>query len=105
MALTIQGADIGYDANEVQTALNNVHAQVIEEAKSQLRQQLAQLDTSVDEIWVGQSAETFKKNMQTDVDSICEALDKIYDFVKASFTQITSGMASIDENLIQERSE
>lgn len=61
MALTIQGATIGYDANEVQTALNNIHTQVIEEAQNQLRQQLTQLDASVDEIWVGQSAETFKK--------------------------------------------
>ncbi len=105
MALTIQGADIGYDANEVQTALNNIHTQVIEEAQNQLRQQLTQLDASVDEIWVGQSAETFKKNMQTDVDAICQGLNDTYEILKNEFSQITASMAEIDANLVQERGE
>ena len=56
MALTIQGADIGFDANEVQAALNDIHTQVIEQAQNDLRRQLSDLDNAVDEIWVGQSA-------------------------------------------------
>ena len=103
MALTIQGATIGFDANEVQTALNNIHTQVIEEAKGQLRQQLTQLYTSVDEVWVGQSAEIFKDNMQVDVDGVCQGLDAAYEVLKSEFSQITSDMINADANNIIER--
>ena len=105
MALTIQGADIGFDANEVQAALNDIHTQVIEQAQNDLRIQLSDLDNAVDEIWVGQSAEIFKKNMQTDVEAICQGLSDAYEVLKSEFSQITSSMTEIDANLVQERSE
>ena len=105
MALTIQGADIGYDANEVQTALNNIRAQVIEEAQNQLRQQISDLENSVDEIWVGKSADNFKKNMQKDVNDICKGLDETYEMLKDEFNHITARMANIDATLVDERND
>ena len=75
MALNIEGATLGYDANNVQDALNSLNMQVIEGSKIRLKNSLLSLRETVDSVWVGQSAEQFKKNMDYDVDTIFNALD------------------------------
>ena len=103
--LNIGGADIGFDANEVQRALNDIHAHVIETTENALRFNLTNLDAAVDEVWSGKSAETFKSNMHFDVEAICKALDEAYEGLKIQFAQMTNAMNEFDANLIQERSE
>lgn len=46
-----------------------------------------------------------QKNMQTDVDAICQGLNDTYEILKNEFSQITASMAEIDANLVQERGE
>ena len=103
MALTIQSATEGVDANEVQAALNAIHTAVILDAQNTMRTQMSTLRTEVDNVWVGKSAEVFKENMETDMNEIIKALDESYKNVESMFHQVTNNFKEFDENLIQKR--
>ncbi len=103
MALQISGADIGADIQGVQTAINNLEVHVIQDTITKMNGSMETLRTSVDEAWVGQSAETFKKNMETDKNTVIDALNATFDGLKSEINQIVSRMAEVDEALVVER--
>lgn len=103
MALSIQGATQGVDANEVQAALNAIHNVVILEAENTMRSQMTSLRDATDAVWVGQSAEVFKENMATDMEDICKALDEAYKGVETEFKNTQNSFFEMDENLIERR--
>ena len=57
MALNIEGATIGFDANNVQTALNNLNTKCIGDAIRKMNDSMSELREYVDSAWVGASAE------------------------------------------------
>ena len=61
MALTIENASIGYDANNLQSTLNNIHNNCVESTKTALKTNLDELRTAIDECWVGSSGTNAKK--------------------------------------------
>ena len=103
MGLTIERATEGVNANEVQTALNAIHASVILDAQNQMRTELNTLTQGVDDVWVGQSAEAFKHNMEVVMNEIIDALDSSYRDVESMFNQVTNNFLEFDENLIQRK--
>lgn len=103
MALDIERATLGYDANNVQEALNSLNLKVIEGSKIKLRNSLLTLRAAVDVVWVGQSAEQFKKNMDYDVDTICKALDETQGVLQTELNEIVNKMDEVDQNLVQGR--
>ena len=56
MALNIEKATLGYDANNVTDAINSLNTDVIVESETKLRNSLSTLFSAVDAVWVGQSA-------------------------------------------------
>ena len=105
MALNIEGASIGFDANNVETALNNLNTHVIQDSITKMNGSLQTLRESVDNAWVGASAEQFKKNMESDVKKITQALQDTYEILKTQMYSIVNEMASVDQELVQGRSE
>ncbi len=103
MSLQISGADVGADINGITQALNNLQQKVILDAINKMNSSLSTLRESVDEAWVGQSAENFKSNMETDKDAIVQALQDSYDSLKSEMDQIISKMGEADEALIEKR--
>lgn len=106
MGLTINNATIGYDIQELQSAINRLNIEVISETMNKMDAGMDKLFQTVDAVWAGKSAIVFKDNMQHDKDSIKKALATIRDDVIASFMQqIVDGFNDIDENIVSERSE
>lgn len=103
MALTIENATIGYNANEVEQALTNLNTKCIVETISSMRKGYEDLVSAVNEAWVGKSAETFKNNMLTDINTIEGALNSTYDVLKSEMYQIVNTMQENEENVLQER--
>ena len=103
MALTIEGADVGYDKSGTDKLIADIKANVIEKAASEMKSNLNTLETSVDEIWVGHSADQFKQNMNTDVQNISDALNKTYEVLVSEINQIVSAMSQVDQELIKAR--
>lgn len=105
MALTIEGATIGFDVNNVETALNNLNTKVIQDTIIRMNNAMGDLRQYVDSAWVGESAEQFKKNMETDKTKISEALEATYEVLKSEMYQIVNEMSAADQELVKARAE
>ena len=103
MALNIEGATLGYDANNIRALLNDMNTNVIQETISKMGSGLGDLDSHVDEVWVGASAKNFKNNMSHDKDVIAAALRESYVALEGELNQIVNKMDELDRNLVQER--
>ena len=103
MALTISSATFGVDANELRTALNNINIQVIEKAVTTMRGKLVELQTAVDSVWVGKSAETFKNNMAADQNTVAKNLDATYKALESKFANIAKTMFEEEATLVNKR--
>ena len=58
----------------------------------------------VDKAWVGQSAEQFKKNMETDKALVSSNLEKTYDILEKMIkNQVGGTIQEADENLVKAR--
>ncbi len=105
MALNIEGATIGVDANNIQTALNNLNTKCIEDTINKMTTSMDQLRQSVDQVWVGESAETFKENMERDREFITKNLKATYDTLQSEMYQIVNAMSEADAELVEKRVE
>lgn len=105
MALNIEGATIGFDSNNVETALNNLNTKCIQDTINKMNSSMSSLREWVDAAWVGASADQFKKNMETDKEKISEALRSTYDILKSEMYQIVNEMAAADAELVKGRVE
>jgi uncharacterized protein YukE len=101
MALSIESATVGIDHEQAVALLEAVHADVIEEAQSQLDEAIFSLEDAVDQIWRGKSADTFISNMEKDKDVVKNALDLAYDDLSIELSNIREAMNNIDENLVK----
>ena len=103
MALNIEGATIGFDANNVETALNNLNTRCIQDAITRMNNSMQGLRDYVDSAWVGSSAEQFKTNMETDKEKIAQSLQDTYEVLKSEMYQIVNEMSAADEALVKGR--
>ena len=103
MALTIEGATIGFNQNNVADALNNLQTHVINDTITKMNESMASLREYVDNAWVGQSAETFKENMEYDKDEVIAGLNEAYEQLKAEMYDIVNTMAETDNALVTSR--
>ena len=79
------------------------HNNCVVEAQNSLRTNMATLREEVHACWVGQSANTYLENMQTDVDQIIQGLEEAYRALEAEFKKALSGLAEIDQQLVDKR--
>lgn len=103
MTLNIEKATLGYDANNVTEAINSLNTDVIIASQNKLKSSLSTLFTAVDEVWAGQSAQQFKKNMEYDVGVICQSLDDTHKVLETELNEIVNKMDEVDQNLVQGR--
>ena len=103
MALTIQGATIGVDANGIQALINELQTHVIDDTISAMNAAQSGLRDKVDAAWVGQSAENFKTNMETDKKVLETALKESFDTLKSELYNIASTIGEEDQSLVQTR--
>ena len=105
MALNIENATIGFDSNNVETALNNLNTKCIQDTINKMNNSMQSLRDYVDSAWVGASADQFKKNMESDKEKISLALGDTYDVLKSEMYQIVNEMAAVDQELVKGRAE
>lgn len=103
MALTITSATNGYDVDGVNKLKDRIHAEVIDKAAEKLENNRDTLLETVDEIWHGDAAESFKKNIKSDVAAVVSAIDDSWELLYNELRSITSAMQNADDQLIKER--
>lgn len=99
MALTIDGATHGYDANNVQTLKNNINVKCVSETVAAINLGLTTLRTEVDNAWVGASAEKFKEKMEQDANEVSKAIQTAGEQCISFIDGTVGQMAEVDESI------
>lgn len=99
MALNIENASFGYDANNLQQAINNLNTKCVTSTIASIKTGLAELRRSVDAAWAGQSAEKFKTKMEEDADIVSKAIEEAGESVIASLKSYLGSLAEVDESI------
>jgi len=100
MALTLEGASIGVDANGVTALINDINTQVVEETCNKLDSGLGDLHAAVDAVWVGKSAENFKANLETNANNIKQCINDTKEELVAVLNEIVQNFNQMDEELV-----
>ena len=103
MAVSLDNLTIAYEGSRVSALLSKIKAEVITKASTEVKRGADDLKDSIDTFWDGESADTFKKNIDTDTQNISKALDKLYDTLEAEINTVAGRMHEVDEQLINER--
>ena len=103
MAVSLDNLTIAYEASRVSALLSKIKIDVITKAADEIKRGADDLKDSIDTFWVGESADKFKKNIDTDTQNVAKALDKLYDTLEGEINTVTGAMHQVDEQLINER--
>lgn len=101
MALTIEGADIGYDQQGLQQLIKDIQTNVIDQACTELDNAATNLEKDLEPVWQGHSAKQFVTNMKEDIKAIKSALETGKDALEKELSQITNAMTQIDQDLVK----
>lgn len=105
MDLDITGATFGYNTEGVKTLLERIKNDQLDRASKEMGLKLTTLTTTVDKVWVGKSADTFKLNLQNDITKIQAAIAESYKGVENVLGKSLHDMIyDVDADLVKDRS-
>lgn len=103
MALTIENASIGYDSNGVKELLQKIQTEVVDETIKLMNQESQAINYSVENYWVGNSADTFKGNIQHDVSVVSNSLHREKEELEKKLNEIAKLMGDKEAEVISSR--
>lgn len=99
MALNFENSTFGYDSEGLQHLINEINVNCIANTISAMRTGLANINTSVDQAWVGQSANKFKDKVQEDANQVIKALEEAGNAVVGGLHASGGGMIDVDQSI------
>lgn len=103
MALNLEGSSIGFDENAASAAVELAKGHLVDGTRGILTANELLLRGRVDNVWVGNSAEVFKKNFSTDIDTIKKNLEKSFEIYSKEMVAISKAMGEIDGTAVAAR--
>ncbi len=101
--LGIEGATQGFDESGVNSYWNSLKTEMIDKAEQQLAN-LTNINSTVNSVWRGTSAETYKENFAHDVNIIIKAIEEAKVALEGAIRNTESNMSHLDETLVTKRS-
>jgi hypothetical protein len=102
-SLDIDKATVGYKSQGVGDLLTDIRMNVVEDAATKLENGAERLMEAVNTIWVGNSADQYKTNLQNDVKKVCKALRDAYSSMEIEITNIGYKLSEVDNQLVKAR--
>ena len=102
MALTIEGATVGYDVNGMQDLINEVNTGCVVPACASLRKDVGMVRSTIDSVWVGASAEAFKTKLSNDTEDMCRTLTEVGDQIREQLNNAGSNVEQYDSDLAEQ---
>ena len=105
MALTIEGATVGFDANGLQNLIEQeIKINLIENTTKHLKDNYDTLTEALREIWQGQSEQIFEKNIGVDLVRIVAAIQSAGEQLQTEVTNMGAEVVHADQELVKPRS-
>ena len=102
MTLNISGATSGYDVNGMQALITEVNTQCVVPACSSLRRDVNNVRSTIDQVWVGSSAEAFKNKLTEDTETMCKTLEDVGKLIQEQLNNAGSNVEEYDDALAQQ---
>lgn len=99
MALNFENSTFGYDSEGLQHLINEINVNCIANTISAMRTGLNAINTSVDQAWVGQSANRFKDSVQEDANIVIDALEKAGENIVNALKETGGEIIKLDEDM------
>jgi len=99
MALTLEGATFGYDAQGLAALKRHLKINCIGLAETTLKKGINEIEQKVDASWVGTSAKKYKNKFDTDVKTTITKLKDLGDKIEAELDTAGQGMINVDESI------
>ena len=103
MALTIEGANVGFDSNGLQTLLDDIQVKLVGDTIDHLNNNFNTLVESLENIWQGQSEKIFIGNMAADLQKISTAIRSAGQQLQTTVTNMGAEVIHADEELVKPR--
>lgn len=103
MALTIDKATVGFDANGLQTLMNDIQVKLVDDTVNNLKNNFQNLVTALEEIWQGQSEQIFVSNMMVDLNKIMKAITAAGEQLQTTVTNMGAELVHADQELVKPR--
>lgn len=99
MALNFENSTFGYDSEGLQHLINEINVNCIANTISAMRTGLNAINNSVDQAWVGQSANRFKDSVQEDANIVIDALEQAGEDIVNALKETGGGIIKLDEEM------
>lgn len=96
---TINELSHGYSTEGVETYLEAIHTEAIQEAKTAV-EDISGIKTCCENEWEGKARENFVANLETDSKHVSEQFDALYNILVTEINSLNAAMANKDESLI-----
>lgn len=90
----------GYDADGVQSYLDEIHSECIITAEEAVKD-TTDIVTVLDNEWEGKAKENFKVNLVKDAAHVAEQFEALYNILVSEINSLQAAMANKDEALIE----
>ena len=97
--LSIENATHGYDSSNLRALRNKIRLECIEPAAKALLDGISDLEPSIDEIWVGDSAGRFKDKIRSDAELVAGKLQEIGHEVSEYLNEVMVKLQEVDESI------
>lgn len=97
--LSIENATHGYDASNLSALKNKIRFECIDPAAQALIDGLTDLETAIDEIWVGDSAKRFKEKIKSDAEVVQGKILTIGNDVSSYLDEVMAKLKEVDESI------
>ena len=99
--LGIENASIGYDEAGIAQVYEDIRANLIEETRNTLDQNVPVMSDNVDTYWRGASADAFKQKLADDTETVKAALKEIEEALKGEIEQMMYNVNNSDATVAE----
>lgn len=99
MALDISGATLGYDRNGLTKLIEDIQVNCIEETITAINDGMEFLLGEIENVWVGHSANGYRRKLEEDRDKVTSALQKVGEQIQTDLAAAIAQIDSVDQSI------
>ena len=96
MGLDIQGSNIGYDQNNLQSLIERIQTELIIDSLNKILDGITILEDNMPNYWVGDSAEAFRSKLEVDSSKLAQQFQSISRALESEIKQMMANVVNSD---------
>jgi len=99
MGLSIENATVGYDRSGLTALIEAIRVDCIETTITAINSGMEELRTSIEQVWIGHSAEKYKQKLDEDKEKVTNAINTIGEQIAADLAAAITQIDNVDNSI------